>query len=240
MNTSDATTFDFPHRLDQPELLDLGHGTDSDVAENLAEMWRTNRYLGGLRAITRHLYPRLAAMSGTATVLDLGTGSAAVPVAIMRWSQRHGRSVSFVGVDWAPRNLTVARRLTRHAPGIRLVRADAAHLPLAPLSVDFAISSLFIHHLTPPQVIRVLRAAFDATRQRLIMSDAVRGQLPLFFFKLGEPIFARNYLTRHDGELSIQRSYTPAELLQLAEAAGLPTPKVYTHWLWRMTLVVDR
>ena len=57
-------------RTDAPEWLDQGHGAPADVAANLAEMWRLNRYLGGLAALTRHLYPRLRAHAGPATLLD--------------------------------------------------------------------------------------------------------------------------------------------------------------------------
>jgi len=53
-------------------------------------------------------------------------------------------------------------------------------------------------------------------------------------------VLARHPLTRHDGALSIRRAYTPGELHALALAAGLPQPRVYSHWPWRMTLVVER
>jgi hypothetical protein len=229
-----------PPRLEQPELLDLGQGSPADVAENLSEMWRTNRYLGGLRAITQHLYPRLMALNSPATVLDLGTGSAEIPLAIAQWSRRKNRSVRIIGLDWAARNLAIAWQQTAATPEVRLIRADATRLPFPAQQANYVISSLFLHHFTPPQVIAVLRSAYAAASHGLIMSDAVRGWLPLMFWKLGEPIFARNYLTRHDGALSIRRAYTSAELLQLAHDAGLPNPRVYTHWLWRMTLVVER
>ena len=71
------------------------------------------------------------------------------------------------------------------------------------------------------------------------MSDLVRGWVPWFLFRLGQPIFARNRLTRHDGALSILRAYRQA-LARLARQAGLPNPRVYTHWPWRMILVVDK
>jgi hypothetical protein len=59
-------------------------------------------------------------------------------------------------------------------------------------------------------------------------------------FHAAAPIFARNELTRLDGALSIRRAYTPDELRSLAERAGLRGAKVYAHFPWRMTLVVDK
>ncbi|MGH2522842.1 MAG: hypothetical protein ACRDH2_10105, partial [Anaerolineales bacterium] len=86
----------------------------------------------------------------------------------------------------------------------------------------------------------LLHSAFVIARRGVVMSDLIRGWLPYLSFKLIRPIFARNALTRHDGALSIRRAYTPAELRRLAGAAGMPGARVYAHWPWRMTLVVDK
>ncbi len=86
----------------------------------------------------------------------------------------------------------------------------------------------------------LLQASYEASRRGLMMTDLVRGWLPYFAFKLVQPIFACNYLTRQDGAVSIRRAYKPPELLALARAAGLQNARVYTHCPWRMTLVVDR
>src|SRR5258707_4052609 len=95
-------------RVDESEWLDLGRGSDADVAANLEEMWRLNRWLGGMSALTRHLYPRLLASQGPCTVLDLGTGSAQMPRAIAGWARAQRATVSVYGLDWAARNLVVA------------------------------------------------------------------------------------------------------------------------------------
>lgn len=230
-------------RFDAPEWLDEGRGAPADVAANLAEMGRLNRALGGLAALTRHLYPRLRRHAGRATLLDLGTGAADGPRAIAAWAAAQGRPVTGIGVDWAARNLAVARahgEAERAAPAIHLLQADAAHLPLAPRSVDYVITTLFLHHFAPAAAVALLRAAYTVTRRALLVSDLVRGRLPLLAFGLVQPLLARHPFTRHDGAVSIRRAYTPRELLALAHAAGLPQPRVHTHWPWRMTLVVDR
>jgi len=229
-----------PERLEALELLDLGRGTTADVQQNLAEMWRINRWLGGFRALTRHLYPRLTAAGLSAgqpiTLLDLGTGAAEVPAALARWGRAHHLPLTILGIDWMARHLVVADR----DPGVFLLQADALRLPLPAQSVDYVISSLFLHHFPPEQVVALLRCAFACSRRGIIMSDLVRGWLPWTAFKIVQPIFARNYLTRHDGALSVRRAYTPAELRELAAAAGLTNAEIHTHWPWRMTLVADR
>src|SRR5947209_16557744 len=118
-------------RADEPEWLDQGRGSSADVADNLDEMWRLNRWLGGLGALSRHLYPRLAAANAPCTVLDLGTGSAQMLLAIARWARTHQVSVKLIGLDWAARNLAVARlRATAHqCAQVSLLLADSQRPP---------------------------------------------------------------------------------------------------------------
>jgi SAM-dependent methyltransferase len=207
------------------------------VAANLAEMARINRWLGGLPALTRHLYPRLLAAAGPVTVLDLGTGSAEFPARLAAWARARGRVVRVIAVDWAARNLAIARAQAR--AGVSLLQADALQPPVPAGGVDFVISSLFLHHFAPAAAADLLRGAARLARRAVIMTDLVRGRLPALAFRLVQPIFARHPLTRHDGALSIRRAYTPRELRGLAAEAGLSKAQVTFHMPWRMTLVYD-
>ena len=237
-NSSSRTSWWVPARVDEPEWLDNHLGSLEDVRENFADMWRINRYLGGLRALTVHLFPRLRTHKGVITIADLGTGSAEIPVTIARWARGEGLNVQILALDLSARNLAIAQSQTTSTSPIKLVQANAHCLPFA--SVDYLMSSLFLHHFTPEQVIELLRQAFAGARKGLVMTDVVRGRLPLIAFKLSQPIFAQNYLTRHDGAISIRRAYTPSEWHEFALAAGLTHFRVYQHPLWRMTLVADK
>jgi hypothetical protein len=233
------TAFATP-RINEPELLDMGIGTHEDVQTNLREMARINRYLGGFRSITRYLCPRLRMQSAPASIADIGTGSADLLILLSRWARRQSLSLNLIGVDFAARHLAIARRMNRISPDIQFIQADATRLPLAPDSVDYLVSSLFLHHLEAEQVIALLRDSFQAARRGIVMSDLVRGWLPLIGFKLVQPVFARHEVTRLDGEASIRRAFMPDELYEMACAAGLPQARVYTSFPWRMTLVVDK
>jgi ubiquinone/menaquinone biosynthesis C-methylase UbiE len=232
----------YRQRLEEAEWLDLGYGTPAEVADSLAEVARINQYLGGLRALTKHLYPRIKALAkaGRAvSVLDVGTGSGDIPAMLFRWAKRERIQVQTVAVDLSPRHLDFARGQVGKMPTVQLLGADALQLPMAAKSIDFVISSLFLHHLGPEVLVNVLKSAKVVARHGIVMNDLVRGWMPAAAFRLVKPIFARNPLTWHDGSLSIRRAYQPAELLSLAREAGLNEPVVHTHWPWRMTLTSD-
>jgi hypothetical protein len=233
-------SFFIPPRIDTKELLDLGAGTIRDVQTNFADLWRINRFLGGLQALTRHLYPRLANHRGPTTVVDIGTGSADIAHAIKQWARDEQLDIKLWGLDLSARHLAIARQQYRLVTSDHFIQADALHLPFQAGKIDYFISCLLLHHLSPKQVIDFLAHTCASAQRGIIMSDIVRGRFSQIAFKLGQPLFARSFLTRHDGIASIQRAYTPDELRQLAQSAGLPNVRVYQHFAWRMTLVAEK
>jgi ubiquinone/menaquinone biosynthesis C-methylase UbiE len=228
-------SFLIPARQEQPELLDQGAGSMTDVRANLSEIWRINRVFGGIDALTRHLYPCLRKHTRPVQVVDLGTGSGEMGSLLMSWAERHRQQIAVSMLDLSERNLSVAAE--HMTSGVRLVQANALALPFARDQIDYFISSLFLHHLSPDQVVSLLRETYQRARHGIVMSDVTRGYLPLAAFRLVQPLFARHYLTRHDGVVSIKRAYTPKELRSLSHAAGIETARVYEHVPWRMTLV---
>lgn len=223
-------------RVDQPELLDLGDGTVQDARQSLRDLEHINRYLGGVAALTAHLYPRLRRERTPITLVDIGTGSAETPRVICAWAAARGLDVRAYALDFSARNLDFAHRSER----VRLIQGDGLNLPFAADRVDYFVSSLFMHHLPPDNVIAFLRDTYRLARRGIVMSDLVRGRLALIGFKLAQPIFARSYITRYDGEVSVRRAYTPLEMLDMAREAGLPHARVHLHPLFRMTLVADK
>jgi ubiquinone/menaquinone biosynthesis C-methylase UbiE len=225
-------TFLTPPRADAPELLDMGFGTPEDVQRSMNDLWRVNTYLGGKWTITRHLYPRLACGM---TVVDLGAGDAQIAAAVTRWAHQNDKTITVVPLDFSRRHMTNAT-----GDAMYLLQADALCLPFAPGGVDYVMSSLFLHHFSPQQVISILCQSFKVARRGIIMSDLVRGHFNEFAWHVARPVFARSHITYHDGLASIKRAYTPDELLSLAREAGIRNAKLYAPFPWRMTLVADK
>ena len=224
-----------PARVDAPELLEQGAGTMDDVQTNLSEMWLINRWLGGLSALTTHLFPRLQQHYEPIGIVDLGSGSGEMAAYLTNWIRRQQLSAIVYPLELTQRNLEAATDAQRSE--LDFIQADALSLPFAKNGIDYYISSLLLHHLTPEQVITLLRETYAKAQHGIIMTDLVRGYLPLIAFALIRPIFARHPFTWHDGWCSIRRAYTVDELRSLAQAAAIPNVRVCSHFPFRMTLV---
>lgn len=222
----------------QPEWLDLGTGSLADVRTNLLEMWRINQTFAGVESLVRHLP---VAHQRPICIVDLGTGSGKLAAYLtQRWAKQHQVAVQVYPIDVVARHITIAGENTQQQPNVQLIQADALALPFASGAIDYFVSSLFMHHFEPDELVNLLRNLYQKARHGIVMSDLVRGYAPLLGFKLIQPIFARHYLTHHDGLLSIKRAYTPSELLKLAQQADIPNARIHRYFPWRMTLVANK
>jgi 2-polyprenyl-3-methyl-5-hydroxy-6-metoxy-1,4-benzoquinol methylase len=223
------------------EWLDQGRGSPAAIDQSLADLRRINRWLGGMRGLTSHLYPRLRRWRAERLrVLDLGAGGCTIPEGIARWARAERILLHVFALDLRHVHLRWAQPRLRHCPEILLVQGDVFALPFAEGSVDVVISSLFLHHFTEAELLQLLPRWAGMARRSLVMTDLVRHPVPYWFMKAASPVFARSAMTRHDAAVSIQRAYVPEELQAIAAEAGFPQAHVFTHFPYRMTLVIDQ
>ncbi|MEO0563926.1 MAG: methyltransferase domain-containing protein, partial [Chloroflexota bacterium] len=218
------------------ELLDMGIGDPADVAASMRDLHRINTLLGGTWSVTRHLYPRVRRLAHPPTVLEVGAGDGVLAHRLAGWRTVGNAPVRVLASDLTTTHLHL---MDRNNEAVRL-QSDALAPPVAPGSVDYAVSSLLLHHFRPSQIVLVLRALWHVVRCGIVMSDLVRGRLPELAWHLARPVLARSWITYHDGLISVQRSYTPTELLRLADLAGIPNARVIAQFPWRMTLTADK
>lgn len=195
-----------------------------------------NRWLGGRRALLRHLPDVLP--PGRDRVLDVGTGSGDLPRAIAAWARDGGRSVRITAVDLHARTLDAARRAADPSQGVLFARADGLRLPFAEGAFDLALLSMTLHHMEGPAQVEILRELGRVARGGTVVVGELERCIPNYLgaHLLGATLWRRNPVTRHDGPLSVLRSFTSDELLDLARAAGLRDPRVQRHLFYRLVL----
>ncbi len=216
-------------------MLELIDAPDLDRAEldgNLDDLDTINRWLGGSAPIVRAILE-----SGATSVLDVGSGGADIPRAAVRAARRAGRNLRVVALDRSQSMIDLARARSSEFPEIEFIRADGTSLPFGDAAFDVTISAATLHHLEPPAAVPFLQELRRVARLTPIVGDLRR--TPLAF--AGARIIAAistNRLTQNDAPLSVRRSYTPAESLALAQAAGWQHPSV-RRTMWFRQLLCD-
>jgi 2-polyprenyl-3-methyl-5-hydroxy-6-metoxy-1,4-benzoquinol methylase len=224
-------------RVLQPEIMDdptldpprhraalRGLGRINAISRSAAILWPT------LRVEADRVHPR------PLRVLDLACGGGDVLVTLARKAKAHGRRFEATGLDFSPVALDFARTLAeQRGVEIEWTESNALEQPL-PGDFDVAMNSLFLHHLTAEQSVDLLTKMRQAART-VVINDLRRGALAHAVAWVGTRLLSRSEVVHADGPQSVRAAWTPPELRQLAESAGLHGAKIEQVFPWRMRLV---
>ena len=205
------------------ELIDGPLDDRAALVGNLRDLARTNRRLGGI-ALSARAIDALAPGRSEISILDVGTGGADIPLALIERGRASGRLVRVTGVDDRPEVLeaaTLADPRVTATGELALHVADGRSLPYPDGSFEVVHASLLLHHLEPDGARRMLAEMGRVARLGVVVNDLVRGRWTLFGAWLLSRVATRNRLTRNDAPLSVRRAYSVAELTALLASAGL-------------------
>lgn len=226
----------FRERSLEPENLDQGTYTPEEYEGCLVELRRINEWLGDANALRDSLLKEIElAELRTFSVLDVGAGSGELLRVAAQWARDQNRAASLVGLELNERSAKAILDESIEFPEIASVRGDGFRLPFPNNSFDYAIQSLTLHHFDNPGAAKILREMARVAARGIFVIDLHRNPVAYFFYTTVGRLFLHNRLIREDGALSILKSWTPEELKEIGETAGLDA-KVDKHFPSRLIL----
>lgn len=224
------TTLITPPRRRGVEYLDAPNVDPRLVRRSLADVALANALFGGTRAVLVELEDVFPELSGTATLLDVGSGIGDIAARARDLASRHQIDLALVTIDMAETLAMASRARTGNA-----VRGDATSLPFADRSVDVVMCSQTLHHFDDAAATRVLRELDRVARVRVIVSDLRRSWFAAAGLWVASFPLGFHPVSRHDGVVSIMRGYTRDELRGLVQSSTGRMPNVKRHVGWRVT-----
>jgi ubiquinone/menaquinone biosynthesis C-methylase UbiE len=198
-----------------------------------------NSLLGYTRSTLSHFdhFSKSWRPGQTITVLDVATGSADVPQALVAWGDQHGFNIHVTAIDLHDRTIQLAanRKLD---PRIELVRANAAELPFDAGSFDYAMTSMFLHHIDEPTILQVLHEMDRVARRGVVAADVLRERFALIWIHLFT--LTANPIVRHDAIVSVKQALTRDEILSLSQQTGLEYLRYFRHFGHRFVLAGEK
>jgi ubiquinone/menaquinone biosynthesis C-methylase UbiE len=213
---------------------------EGDLRRSLTFIRRINRFLGYTHSTLSHIrrfsksWPARAAIR----ILDVASGSADVPQAIVRWARRAGHDVQVVALDLHAHTAAIARDETLSEPHIAVVRGNALDLPFADASFDIVLTSMFLHHLDEAEVTRVLAEMNRVASQGILAADLIRDPRAYRWITLFT-MFSKPIL-KHDARVSVAQAFSRAEIERLRDQAGAGYTKYHKHFGHRFVLAGEK
>ncbi len=229
-------------RAREHELMDRPDIDPGELARGLADLRAVNRWLGGRRTATRLVLEVAGRVPGShVRVLDVGTGSGDLPIALAAAARRRKVPLRIVGLDRHARTVEAAKKSTHGDPDIEIVEGDALDLPFGNRTFDIAMCHTALHHFERGDAARVISEMDRVARWGVVVTDLSRSRPALLGARLLAATLWRSHpVTRHDGPASVRAAFTPGEVAALmADAVGEPV-RARREPIFRLSAVLDR
>ena len=230
-------------RIAEPELMDTpDEACDYDSMDHAEVNHRfVDDLLSSLRAFKLFDIGHPEQTTKPLTILDLGTGTAQIPIELCRRSDL----IEIVAVDAAAHMLAVADKnilAAKVQSRIRLQQVDAKRLPLAASQFDCIMSNSIIHHLPDPaaclaEAVRVVRPG-GLLFFRDLFRPETESELASLVDRYAPParISAASDHQRAMFADSLRSALTVTEIRDLIAELGFPPDSVRAtsdrHWTW--------
>jgi len=202
-----------PEEMDDPQLPEDVH------LAALKGLARLNRFTCVAFSVYRRLSKLAVALRRPIRVLDVATGSGDMPIYWAKRAFRDGLAMHCTGLDISDTALKFATAQGRQARAdVQFLQRDVLADRL-PTGFDIITCGLFIHHLTPPQISRLLQSMQSAAGHAVVVCDLERTRMNLALVSAAAHGLTRSKIVHRDAARSVRAALTRDEFREIAEVA---------------------
>ena len=214
--------------------------TQAEFAACVADLAKVNTVTMARAPTLRFVDQALTEMpTGTVpTILDVGFGAGDMLRSIRAMLRRKRRKARLIGIDLNWRSEAIARALDGSDTGIEWRTGDAFALP-PDEAPDLVISSLVTHHMDDAEIIRFLSWMEMTARRGWFVNDLHRHALAWYGFSAMAAVARWHPFVRHDGPLSIARSFRRDDWQDMLARAGV-AQHASVRWRFPFRYCVER
>lgn len=223
------------HRATEAEQMDAADLDPAIYAQVLRDLAAVNRITMAARPTLRFLTQAIGDQRQF-TLLDVGFGHGDMLRRIASWAARRGITATLIGVDLNPRSAIIAGAATDPALAIQYRTGDYRDQPE---NFDLIISSLVAHHMDEAELIDFLRFMNSRAQSGWFVNDLHRHWLAYLGFPWLAGLMRWHPIVRHDGHLSIARSFRVEDWQGLLDQAGV-TARIARHFPFRLCVAQTR
>jgi 2-polyprenyl-3-methyl-5-hydroxy-6-metoxy-1,4-benzoquinol methylase len=223
-------------------MMDGDDVAPSDYAACMADLAQVNTVTLARRPTLAFISQAIAHLPLNPTILDVGFGAGDMLRAIATMLHRRGIPARLIGIDLNPRSEGAARGLTptndAAMAAIEWRTGDAFALGPADRP-DIVISSLVTHHMDDAEIVRFLAWMEATARHGWFVNDLHRHRIAYWGITTMARIARWHRFVRHDGPLSVARSFRRADWQALLAQAGV-SGRARVRWRFPFRYCVER
>jgi hypothetical protein len=231
----------FDSRASTMEFLDRPDCDPALAAASYRFMETVNCRFGGIRIVRRFLATETAGRytGGPFRILDIGSGSCDIPLAVSRWARTYDIPLHFTCLETAGHAVDIARRQLARAgnSAVQLLQEDAfTHQPAEPY--DWAVASMCFHHFSNAQILTLVQRLRGFVLNSVLINDLRRSRLASLATRLLLAGTDAPAGVRHDALLSIRRGFNISELSSLLRQLDRVTVSVEPARWFRVSAII--
>jgi hypothetical protein len=221
---------DTTYRSEQAELMDDFSIQGAVLRDTLDQLGRINKWLGGNSITIKGIEQLLRTQdeSQSFSIIDLGCGHGDMLRQVADYGRKQGIEFRLIGIDANEDAIAYAHQLSRDYPEIAYKSLDVFSDEFNRLHCDIALCTLFLHHFSESEILRVLRQLQKQTRLGIVVNDLQRSEIAYGLFRL-LGITISNPMVKQDGLTSILRAFKKKELEEMSRQLALP---FQLRWKW--------
>jgi 2-polyprenyl-3-methyl-5-hydroxy-6-metoxy-1,4-benzoquinol methylase len=223
----------FLSRCTQKEIMDDMSIQDDRIDKALHELRIINTWLGG-NATTRKgvgILLKRQTRPGALSILDVGSGGADIAASLSAFYP----DTKITALDL---NTRVCEYAARMNPSLRVVQGSVFQLPFQEQTFEIVHASLFLHHFTEEELLRILPSLYSVSRSGIVINDLRRSVFAYVGIFLLTQVFSRSAMVKHDGPLSVRRGFTRRELVRLCESLPSASYTIRRTWAFRWLICI--
>jgi len=221
----------------QKELLDGDNIPFSDIKKNMQELHTINQLLGGHRITLSGMKKLVDNTPFTEFVVcEIGCGGGDNMYAIHQWMRSNSINVKYIGIDIKKDCILFASQQYPSLPAT-WITGDYAHVSFVDQKPDIIFSSLFCHHFTEAELLKMLKWMKENSSRGFFINDLHRHPLAYYSIKWLTQLFSGSYLVKTDAPLSVARGFQKNEWKDLFRKAGISNYSISWKWAFRHLII---
>ena len=230
---------DFSQRSYEAEIMDDLEAGGEDLLQALRELEIINTWLGGHNLTIAGLKKIIAKYPQKRDwiIVDAGCGRGDSLLHIAKWCRKEDLKVQLIGIDANPHIIQEAVRHCQEWSEISFKVMDVFSPEMAMLKPDICCCTLFTHHFTDEQLVRLYKQFLQISNVAFLINDLHRHPLAYYSINLLTSLFSKSKMVKNDARLSVLRSFKKDDIQTISNSAGVLSIEISWKWAFRWEII---